>query len=266
MKFPKKSIKILKLVLNHIAEIYLYFFAFYIICLILSCFFVQWKLFFNWTAFHISVIVLGILSLFSDKFRKFIFSKKELLKKMLKTRKFSLLIVEEKTIFKKGIKKKRIRFNFKSFLKGIYEFLKILFVLFFSFLSEAGNILLKFVFTKLKRIKKSDYLKIGIITAILIFSLIKGIKPLDFLVLGYALISILFVLDSRISVVVALLLLTSCPVLIIFKKTNIAEALAVYAYYFLVITAIVQIIEYKTETKHKLKEKSTRVVSCNNEY
>ncbi len=51
--------------------------------------------------------------------------------------------------------------------------------------------------------------------------------------------------DSRIVATGALISLASCPILLIAKKDAYAEQMAVYAYYFLVITVILQIIEYK---------------------
>jgi len=51
--------------------------------------------------------------------------------------------------------------------------------------------------------------------------------------------------DSRITATGALVSLASCPILLITKQDAYAEQMAVYAYYFLVITVVLQIIEYK---------------------
>ncbi|MCX6715653.1 MAG: hypothetical protein NT077_01390 [Candidatus Taylorbacteria bacterium] len=51
--------------------------------------------------------------------------------------------------------------------------------------------------------------------------------------------------DSRIIATGALVSLASCPILLITKQDAIAEQMAVYAYYFLVMTVVLQIIEYK---------------------
>lgn len=59
---------------------------------------------------------------------------------------------------------------------------------------------------------------------------------------------LLFVLygwDSRVVAVLALISLVSCLFLLIAKQDVFAEQMAVFAYYFLVITVILQIIEYK---------------------
>lgn len=59
------------------------------------------------------------------------------------------------------------------------------------------------------------------------------------------LMSVLFHSESRTPALLALLLLIAIPMLLILKKTAIAENIAVYAYYLLVITVILQIIEIK---------------------
>lgn len=51
--------------------------------------------------------------------------------------------------------------------------------------------------------------------------------------------------DSRVTAIGALISLASCPILLITKQDVYAEQMAVYAYYFLVITVVLQIIEYK---------------------
>jgi len=195
--------RIIKLVLNDIAEIYLYFLTFYIISLVLSYFFESWKLFFNWKAFHISVIVLGILSLLSDKGKEFILSQKKLIKF-----------------------KGQVRLDF------IKEILK--------------SLIAPFV-QRLRTFNKKDLLKVGIIILVLTYALHRGMSVIDFFVLAYALVSILFIVDSRIAGVIALTCLASCPFFLIFKKETIAETMAIYAYYFLVITVLTQMREYIKE-------------------
>lgn len=61
--------KITKLFLNQVADFFPYFFIFYLLSFIISLFFESWKLFFNWRVFHISVAVLAILAMFSQKSR-----------------------------------------------------------------------------------------------------------------------------------------------------------------------------------------------------
>jgi hypothetical protein len=55
--------------------------------------------------------------------------------------------------------------------------------------------------------------------------------------------------ESRIICVMALLCLATCPFLLHFKKDILAEQVAVYAFFFLVMTVVLQIIEYKRHPK-----------------
>ena len=43
----------------------------------------------------------------------------------------------------------------------------------------------------------------------------------------------------------AIVSLAACPVLLIAQQQSVAEQMAVYAYYFLVMTVALQIVEYK---------------------
>jgi len=51
--------------------------------------------------------------------------------------------------------------------------------------------------------------------------------------------------ESRVIAAFALLALMSCPFLLIYKRDALAETMAIYAYYFLVMTVVLQITEYK---------------------
>jgi hypothetical protein len=51
--------------------------------------------------------------------------------------------------------------------------------------------------------------------------------------------------ENRIIAALALLSLIVCPILLTFKKEVLAEQMAVYAFFFLVMTVILQIIDYK---------------------
>jgi hypothetical protein len=114
-------------------------------------------------------------------------------------------------------------------------------VLFFLFL----KLNLKKDLEKIRYFIKKEWVRILIIIVVLIFAVFKGIEVLDFLILIYALISLLFILNSRLSAILAMICLITCPVLLVFKKDIIAETIAVYAFYFLVITVLIQIRELK---------------------
>jgi len=221
-KTDEKFGRILDLVLEQIADVYLYFLGFYIVCLIMSLFLERWQGFFNWPAFHAAVVALGILSLASEKGKKFILSQKRFVSS-------KIVRLEREPLFK-----------LIKFPKSILTILKII----------TKNLASAFVL-KIKGLTKKDYLKIGLILLISIYFLSKEINPINFLVLAYALVSILFIIESRISASIALLFLISCPILLILKKEGIAETMAIYAYYFLVITVVTQIREYWREEKVK---------------
>ena len=57
--------------------------------------------------------------------------------------------------------------------------------------------------------------------------------------------------ENRIIAFLALISLTSCPFLLMFKKDDTAEIMAVYAYFFLVMTVVLQIIEYRRDLKNE---------------
>lgn len=79
--------------------------------------------------------------------------------------------------------------------------------------------------------------------------------------LSAALMWLLFLLflvyewDNRIIAFSAIVSLATCPFLIYFKKDDWAETIAIYAYYFLIMTVVSQIVEFKLEQRraHKLK-------------
>ena len=234
--------RIIKLVLNDIAEIYLYFFGFYVICLILSHFFESWKLFFNWKAFHISIVVFGILSLLSERAKRIVFSKRNL--KMVKiVRRLSEAII--------GFLDRNKGAGFKILFKRFYELIRAIGVLVFGVI----KILIGFFVARIKRLSPGQFLKIGTIIVVLAYFLQRGISVVNFFVLAYALISILFIVESRIAAAIALFFLASCPILLIYKKEGVAETMAIYAYYFLVITVVTQIREYMREDRTKAPQK-----------
>jgi hypothetical protein len=67
------------------------------------------------------------------------------------------------------------------------------------------------------------------------------------LILIYFGISLLWNLTSRISASFAMLFLISTPILLILKNNVLAETVAIYAYYFLIIAVVGEIIALKKE-------------------
>lgn len=62
--------------------------------------------------------------------------------------------------------------------------------------------------------------------------------------------------ESRIVAAFALICLAICPILLSLKKDALAEQMAIYAYYFLVMTVVLQIKEYREELKNRLRNLS----------
>ncbi|MFA5047593.1 MAG: hypothetical protein WC516_00965 [Patescibacteria group bacterium] len=60
---------VFRLAADNVAAIFTYFLAFYLVCLILSWFFVAWQNYFYWPAFHFVLVILFIISLFSKRWR-----------------------------------------------------------------------------------------------------------------------------------------------------------------------------------------------------
>ena len=78
-----------------------------------------------------------------------------------------------------------------------------------------------------------------------IISHIYGFTPLNSIVGFYFVFSVLFVFESRISFLVALVFLAFCPILLITESKTLAETFAILAYYFLCIGVFTQILEFK---------------------
>ena len=103
----------------------------------------------------------------------------------------------------------------------------------------------------LRDIKKERwYWLIILITATLLFIWQFSLEAIIFLTLFLAFS--FYGWNSRIIATGALISLASCPVLLIVKQDAYAEQMAVYTYYFLIITVVLQIVEYK---KHPEKFK-----------
>lgn len=91
-----------------------------------------------------------------------------------------------------------------------------------------------------------------IFSVLLVVGAFVAMKQYDFtffgtLILIYFGISLLWKLTSRISASFALFFLASCPILLILKNDSLAETFAIYAYYFLVITVVSEIVELRRD-------------------
>lgn len=87
---------------------------------------------------------------------------------------------------------------------------------------------------------------------ILIFAVLLFIWQFNFEAITFLTLSLFFVLyawDSRVVAGAALAFLASDPILLIYKKDNFAEQMAIYAYYFLITAVVLQIVEYWRESR-----------------
>lgn len=225
--------QLIKELKGNIKEFYPYFLGFYILSLSISLFSKTWQSFFYWPAFHISIVAFTIM---------FVFSLDLEFGKML----------PKKFIFPhlKGYKRAHIFFQvFFSFIIKILSF--VIHVL--SSLSEEsskdllvlktffkGNIL--WIYGKVRSVSKKDWIKLLIVILVAIVSYV-NINVIESLVLVYALTSFLFIINSRVAIIVALIILISCPFLLILKEDILAEQAAINVFYFLIITVVTQIRE-----------------------
>lgn len=90
-----------------------------------------------------------------------------------------------------------------------------------------------------------------------LFVLVVSIVIYFFGGLSAALMWLLFLLflvyewDNRIIAFLAIVSLATCPFLIYFKKDDWAEMIAIYAYYFLIMTVVLQIVEHNIEQRRE---------------
>lgn len=229
VKKESKARRIFQQVAEQVAEIYLYLLIFYALSSLMGYFFERWELFFNWPAFHTSIIILGVLSLFSAKGKKFLQDNKKRVKKFLPS--------PWKTLSKKTAARELLKgFGSKC---SIHNFKKIL-VAFKNF----GLLLFRQIEKKAKNFHKKEYLKIIFILLILIILFFEGAGLLDSLILGYGLAALLFIFPISLTAVLAGLFFIFCPILTIFKQEALTGQIAVYGYYFLLIAVATQIRIY----------------------
>ncbi|MDI6892106.1 MAG: LytR C-terminal domain-containing protein [Actinomycetota bacterium] len=93
-----------------------------------------------------------------------------------------------------------------------------------------------------------------ILLSLIVFSAIFGslsisgfVLRIEYLILLHLFLSLIWGMDSRISIGVALSFLMCCPFLLIFKCEQLAERIAIYAFYFLVVGVVLQLIEHMRE-------------------
>ena len=227
--------------IDRIWSVYFYLLSFYILSRFLSLSIKSWQNC-NWKFFDIFILICSIITFFNPKVQLFFKkSKKEMnLNKIISEVKFPKLSIPKMDI-------RSVILFIASSISLIVNLLKKIFCILGSFFWK----LCKIGGSTVKRIKwtKSLIFKIVLGITIVVFALSKDIQMLDFWVLIYGLIAVLFIIESRIAAGIALICLMSCPFLLIFKQEIYAEAMAIYAYYFLIITVLTQIREFRKEEK-----------------
>ena len=88
------------------------------------------------------------------------------------------------------------------------------------------------------------------VTIVLAVSLFFGISAFEFLILFYGLVAISFDVNIKWSAILAAILLLICPFILNLDNTVLAEILAIYAYYFLIIMVV---ISFKEQIKESVK-------------
>lgn len=83
------------------------------------------------------------------------------------------------------------------------------------------------------------------VIAVFLVGSIYELNPEQMIILAYIGVLMFLKLSSRVSAFLALILIASEPFLLYLKNDALAETLAVYAFYFLVITVVQEIISLK---------------------
>lgn len=83
---------------------------------------------------------------------------------------------------------------------------------------------------------------------------------LEAFILWFLFLTFLFYrFDSRVIGVLAILSLITCPILLSLEMQAEAEQMAVYAYFFLVMTVVLQIVEFKRDERSEPREKEKTI-------
>lgn len=125
-----------------------------------------------------------------------------------------------------------------------------LFVAFLVMISFLNSSLISGAFLKGIRDMYKERFSTAFIVVLILLMVIwsASIELIAFVTLFFAFL--LYPWDNRIIAFCAMVCLAACPFLLIYNQENLAEQMATYAYYFLVITVVLQIVEYKRTAKH----------------
>jgi hypothetical protein len=128
------------------------------------------------------------------------------------------------------------------------------------FLQEAFNVA--------KNLSARHFIILGLLNTIIIFVFFENTfffsssNMIGYLLVLYIALSLIWKINSKVSIVAALLLLMSCPFFLISDQEQLAENVAVYVYYFLVIGVFLQLKEYVLEEKIPARETEKSEIPC----
>jgi hypothetical protein len=132
-------------------------------------------------------------------------------------------------------------YSFFNELKINTNFYYIFWILLLPFLDKILDYIKK-DFSFIETNNKNFYLRIFIFSLITFFLIFFNISIINFLILIFILFSFLFNLDSRITFLIALILLFYTVYSIWIWNKKLAETFSIYAYYFLIIWVFQEII------------------------
>ncbi len=101
---------------------------------------------------------------------------------------------------------------------------------------------------------RRDYLSAMLVAVTIILLAIWSVSLESIFFIAVFLSFLLYAWDSRILAACALASLASCSFLLSFNQNALAEQMAVYAYFFLVMTVALQIVEYKRHQNEYAKD------------
>ena len=102
-------------------------------------------------------------------------------------------------------------------------------------------------------IRKSSIIKFFIIISILIYFVGHNIRLVEFLILCFGLIALFFGIGFRFAALTAMFFLLLIPIFSLLEDAESVKMFAVYAYYFLIIMAILQFKDFKSNNQSNLE-------------
>jgi hypothetical protein len=117
------------------------------------------------------------------------------------------------------------------------------------------EVLHRIYYKSVTRIKPEIILFLGYLILIINMFLATKVYSLEWAFLGFIIVIVLFYdfkIDSRFLILPALLLLGYIPFLLIGVQKEIAESIAVFVYYFLVVGVVLQIIEHVKKIENSI--------------